>query len=66
MGETLNTRGENWTALMAVLKKVYPQLLPLFQKEKFKDPDYLGQVGVNFEKVAKRFKINVSGVYHHA
>ena len=66
MGETLNTRGENWTGLIGVLRKAYPQLLPLFKKEKFNDPDYLGQVGVNFEKVAKRFKINVSGVYHHA
>lgn len=66
MGETLNVRGENWTALMKVLSKHYPQFLPLFKKEKFKDPDYLGQVGVDFEKAAKKYKIGVSGVYHHA
>ena len=66
MGETLNTRGENWTALINLLKKHYPQFLPLFKKEKFKNSDYLGQVGVDFEKAAKKFKIKVSGVYHHA
>ncbi len=66
MGETLNTQGDNWIALINLLKKHYPQFLPLFKKEKFKNPDYLGQVGVDFEKAAKKFKITVSGVYHHA
>jgi DNA repair photolyase len=66
MGETLNTRGENWTALIKVLHNHYSQLLPLFPKEKFKNPDYLGQVGIDFEEAAKRFKIMTSGVYHHA
>lgn len=66
MGETLNTRGENWTNLIKVISRYYPRLLPLFRKEKFSQPDYLGQVGVDFEKAAKQFKIRVSGVYHHA
>ena len=66
MGETLNIRGENWTSLIKTLSKHYPKLLPLFKKEKFENPDYLGQVGVDFEKAAKKFKIGVSGVYHHA
>jgi len=66
MGETLNIRGENWTSLIKTLSKHYPKLLPLFKKEKFKNSDYLGQVGVDFEKAAKKFKIGVSGVYHHA
>jgi len=65
MAETLNTRGENWTNLIKVLSKHYPQLLPQFKKWKFKDLNYLGQIGVDFEKAAKRFKIKVSGVYHH-
>lgn len=65
MGETLNTRGENWLNLIRVVSKHYPQLLPQFKKEKFKNPDYLGQIGVDFEKVAKKYKIPVSGVYHH-
>ena len=66
MGETLNTRGENWFNLIKVLSKHYPELLPEFQKSKFKDLNYLGQIGVNIEKVAKKYKIKVSGVYHHA
>lgn len=66
MGETLNTRGENWLNLIKTLSKHYPELLPQFKKWRFKDPDYLGQIGVDFEKAAKRFKIKVSGVYHHA
>ena len=65
MGETLNTRGENWTNLIKVISKHYSQLLPLFKKEKFKNPDYLGQIGVDFDKAAKKYKIPVSGVYHH-
>lgn len=66
MGETLNTRGENWTSLVRLLSRHYPQLLPKFKKWKFKDQDYLGQVGVDFEKAAQKYKIKVSGIYHHA
>ncbi len=65
MGETLNTRGENWLNLIRTLSKHYPQLLPQFKKRQFKDPDYLGQIGVDFEKTAKRYKIPLIGVYHH-
>ena len=65
MGETLNTRGENWTNFIRVLSKNYPKLLPLYKKERFKDPDYLGQIGVDFEKLAKKYGIKNSGVYHH-
>lgn len=66
MGETLNTRGENWTNLIKALSKHYPQLLPQFKKRQFSDRNYLGQVGVDFEKAAKRYKIPVTGVYTHA
>lgn len=65
MGETLNTRGENWTSLIKTLSKHYPQFLPQFKKWRFKDLDYLGQVGVDFEKAAKKYGIKVSGIYHH-
>jgi DNA repair photolyase len=65
MGETLNTRGENWTNFIRVLSKNYPKLLPLYKKERFKNPDYLGQIGVDFEKLAKKYGIKNSGVYHH-
>lgn len=66
MGETLNTRGENWINLIKVISKHYPELLPQFKKAKFKNSDYLGQIGIDFEKAAKRFKIKGTGVYHHA
>lgn len=66
MGETLNTRGENWTNLIKILSKYYPQFLSQFKKWQFKDPNYLGQIGIDFEKAARRFKIRVSGVYTHA
>jgi len=65
MGETLNTRGENWTSLIKALSKHYPELLPQFKKWQFKDPNYLGQIGVDFEKAAKKYGIKVSGVYRH-
>ena len=65
MGETLNTRGENWLNLIKTLSKHYPELLPQFKKWRFKDPDYLGQIGVDFEKAARKYGIKVSGVYHH-
>lgn len=66
MGETLNTRGENWTNFVRVLSKHYPKLLYLFKKEKFKNPDYLNRVKADFGKAAKKFKIKTLGVYHHA
>lgn len=66
MGETLNTRGENWTSLIKVLSKHYPQLLPEFKKWQFQDPNYLGQVGADFERTAQKYGIKVSGVYTHA
>jgi DNA repair photolyase len=65
MGETLNTRGENWLNLIKALSKHYPGLLPQFKKWQFKNPNYLGQIGVDFEKTAKKAKIPVIGVYHH-
>lgn len=66
MGETLNTRGENWLNLIKVLSKHYPELLSQFKKWRFKDSNYLGQIGLDFEKTAKRFKVKVLGVYHHS
>lgn len=66
MAETLNTRGENWTNLIRALSRYYPKFLPQFKKSKFKNPDYLGQIGLDFEKNAQRYKIPVIGVYHHA
>ncbi len=66
MGETLNTRGENWTNFIRVLSRNYPELLPLYKKDQFKNLDYLGQIGVDFEKLAKKYGIKNSGVYHHA
>lgn len=66
MGETLNTRGENWTNLIKTLSKHYPKLLPQFKKWQFSDRNYIGRVGVDFEKAAKKFKIKVTGVYTHA
>lgn len=65
MGETLNTRGENWLNLIKVLSKHYPQLLPQFKKRQFSDWNYFGQIGVDFEKAARKYKIKISGVYHH-
>jgi len=65
MGETLNTRGENWLNLIKVLSSHYPQLLPQFKKRRFQDPDYLDQVGVDFEKAARKYKIAVRGIDHH-
>ena len=65
MGETLNTRGDNWTNFIRVLSAHYPELLPLYKKQQFKDPDYLGQIRVDFEKLAKKYGIKNSGVYHH-
>lgn len=65
MGETLNTRGENWTSLIRALSRFYPKLLPKFKKHQFQDINYLKQVKVDFEKAAKKFKIKVSGVYTH-
>lgn len=50
---------------LKVLSKYYPHLLPEFKKSKFQNFDYLGQVGVDFEKAAERFKIPVSGAYTH-
>jgi len=66
MGETLNTRGENWTNLIKALSFHYPKLLPEFKKWKFQDSNYYHQVEMDFEKAAKRYKIKTSGVYHHA
>ncbi|HUS51896.1 MAG TPA: radical SAM protein [Candidatus Bathyarchaeia archaeon] len=65
MAETLNVRGDNWLNLIKVLAKHYPKLLPQFKKGQLKDPNYLGQVGLDFEKAAKSYKIPVIGVYHH-
>ncbi len=65
MGETLNTRGENWTNLIKTLSFYYPKLLPEFKKWKFQNPEYLYQVGSDFKKAAQRHKIKVSGVYTH-
>lgn len=65
MGETLNTRGENWLNVIKALSRHYPQLLPQFKKWQFKDPNYLAKIGVDFEKAAKKHKIPVVGVYHH-
>jgi DNA repair photolyase len=65
MGETLNTRGENWTSLVKVLAEYYPELLSKFKKQQFKNLDYLGQIGIDFENLAKKYGIKNSGVYHH-
>jgi len=65
MGETLNTRGENWTNLIKGLVYYYPSLLPEFKKAKFQDPNYLHQIKSDFKKAAQRHKIKVSGVYTH-
>jgi len=65
MGETLNTRGENWTNLIKRLSFSYPNFLPEFKKAKFQDPTYLKQVKSDFKKVAQKYKIKVSGVYTH-
>lgn len=66
MGETLNTRGENWENLVRVLSRNYPRLMPEFNKSKFKDPQYLNQVKSDFQNVASKYKITVTGVYTHA
>lgn len=65
MGETLNTRGENWTNLIKALSFHYPKLLSEFKKWKFQNPNYRRQVEIDFEKAAKIFKIKSQGVYHH-
>jgi DNA repair photolyase len=65
MGETLNTRGENWTSLIKVLSYNYPGLLSEFKKNKFQDPNYLHQIKSDFKKAAQKYKIRVSGVYTH-
>lgn len=57
MGETLNTKGENWIGLRRVLLKYYPNLLPEFEKERFKDKEYLAGVKSDFEKAAKKYDI---------
>jgi DNA repair photolyase len=65
MGETLNTRGENWTSLVKTLSYYYPKLLPEFKKGRFQDLGYLHQVESDFKKAAQKHKIKVSGVYTH-
>jgi len=65
MGETLNTRGENWTNLIKILSFHYPKLLPEFKKWKFQNPEYLCQVKSDFKKAAQKYKIGVSGIYTH-
>ena len=65
MGETLNTRGENWTNLIKTLSFHYPKLLPEFKKWKFQNPEYLCQVKSDFKKAAQKYKIGVSGIYTH-
>lgn len=65
MGETLNTRGENWLNLIKALSFCYPQFLPEFKKRKFQDSNYLTQIKSDFRKKAGKYKIRVSGVYTH-
>ncbi|MCJ7829543.1 radical SAM protein [Patescibacteria group bacterium] len=65
MGETLNTRGENWTNLIKRLSRYYPNLLPEFRKAKFQSSGYLGKVKSDFKKAAQKCKINTLGVYTH-
>ena len=65
MGETLNTRGENWINLIKTLSFHYPKLLPEFKKWKFQNPEYLCQVESDFKKAAQKHKIRASGVYTH-
>lgn len=65
MGETLNTRGENWTSLIKTLSFPYPKLLPEFKKSNFQSPEYLYQVKSDFKKAARKYKIKTSGVYTH-
>jgi len=56
MGETLNTRGENWMNLIKTLSFHYPKLLPEFKKWKFQNPEYLCQVEADFKKAAQKYK----------
>jgi hypothetical protein len=65
MGETLNTRGENWISLIKKLSFYYPDLLLEFKKAKFQDSGYLDKVKSDFKKAAQKYKIDVSGVYTH-
>ncbi len=65
MGETLNTRGENWTNLIKALSFHYPKLLPEFKKAKFYDSNYLSQLKNDFRKAAQKYGIKITGVYTH-
>jgi DNA repair photolyase len=65
MGETLNTRGENWTNFIRVLSKNYPEVLNSYKKQQFKDLDYLEWVRFNFDNLARKYDIKNSGVYYH-
>jgi len=65
MGETLNTRGENWTNLIKILSSYYPKLLTEFKKDKFQELTYLNKVKSDFKKAAQKHKIRTSGVYTH-
>lgn len=65
MGETLNTRGENWKNFIRVLVAHYPKLLPEFQKIKFKNPEYLDQVRSDFQNSARKYNVRVTGIYTH-
>lgn len=66
VAETLNTRGKNWTNLIRVLSRHYPNLVPEFRRSQFKKTTYLSQIGLDFEKTAKKYKIPIIGVYRHA
>ncbi len=65
MGETLNTRGENWTNLIRVLSQHYSQLLGEIKKWKFQDPHYLAQIRKEFKKAGEKYKIKLTGIYTH-
>lgn len=66
MGETLNTKGENWISFIEVLERYYPQWRGKFEKRKFRDRNYFEKIEIEFEKAAKKYKIATGGIYHHA
>jgi DNA repair photolyase len=65
MGETLNTKGENWENLVRTLSKNYPDLMPEFNKFKFKDRQYLSQIRSDFQNTVRKYKVKVTGIYSH-
>jgi len=66
MAETLNTRGENWGKFIQVLSRYYPELLPHFKKEQFKDPQYLSQIRDEFGKTTRKYRIKSLGIFSHS